>query len=512
MTATIQTGAIMKQATKNTLLSLVIAVVPLPALAADNSELEARITQLEKIIQTMQQQKAEQDKRVEMLPKEVAGLENQVTEAKTTKTEEKVNNKGSPIYGGFKDGLVFEDGTGDWKLQLNGRIQTDYRAYEPDDWKNDTFSIRRARFGGTFSFLKDFSVRVEGEYANENTGAKGTTALTYGHMDFNRWSAAKIRIGQFKPFFGLERPQSTNFTDFTELSLATNNGAIFTSTYDRGVMVFGDLLSWLNYSAYVVNGTGQNNDSVKDSKDVGVRANANLANFIGNKNVVLHVGTSVSSGSIGMSTAAGNSLTQTTEANGVQFFSVSNISSIITGTTVSPAKFTSHRDRLGLETALAFGSVKLQAEYINTNFEGKRGTTTPVAIVNFDNDIKAWYADLNWLVTGESYADAYKGGIFGRLKPKKNFDSKDGWGAFELGLRYSKFDASDFKSILTTPTVTTSFTSEVDSWTAGAKWIFNPNSRLLVNYIRTNFDTDIRVNGKLDDSEHAVVVRAQYDF
>lgn len=501
----------MKQVTKNTLLSLAIAAVfPLPALAAGNAELEARIAQLEKIIQSMQQQKAEQDKQIEVLTKEVAGVENQVTQAKITKTEEKGNSKGSPIYGGFKDGLVFEDGTGDWKLQLNGRIQTDYRTFEPDDWKNDTFSIRRARFGGTFSFLKDFSVRVEGEYANDNTGAKGTTALTYGYMDFSRWSAAKIRIGQFKPFFGLERPQSTNFTDFTELSLATNNGAMYTSTYDRGVMVFGDPLPWLNYSAYVVNGTGQNNDAVKDSKDVGVRVNANLANFIDNKNVVLHVGTSVSSGSIGMSTAAGNSLTQSTEANGVQFFSVSNVSSTTTGTTVNPAKFTSHRDRLGLETALALGPVKFQAEYIDTNFEGKRGPTA--AGVNFDNDIKAWYADLNWLVTGESYADTYKSGIFGRLKPKKNFDSKDGWGAFELGLRYSKFDASDFKSILTAPTATTSFTSEADSWTAGAKWIFNPNSRLLVNYIRTNFDTDIRVNGKLDDSEHAVVVRAQYDF
>lgn len=91
-------------------------------------------------------------------------------------------------------------------MQLNGRIQTDYGSFQPNDWKNDTFSIRRARFGGTFSFLKDFAVRVEGEYANDNTGAKGTSALTYGYLDFTRWSAAKIRVGQFKPFFGLERP------------------------------------------------------------------------------------------------------------------------------------------------------------------------------------------------------------------------------------------------------------------------------------------------------------------
>ncbi|MBC7696842.1 MAG: porin [Bacteroidia bacterium] len=495
---------------KRALLSSMIAVLMPLSAHAENPDLESRIQQLEKMIQNMQQQRAEQDKQVEILTKELAGIENQVSQSKITKTEEKGSSKGSPVYGSFKDGLVFDDGTGNWKLQLNGRIQTDYRSFQPNDWKNDTFSIRRARFGGTFSFLKDFAVRIEGEYANDNTGAKGTTALTYGYLDFTRWSAAKIRVGQFKPFFGLERPQSTNFTDFTELSLATNNGAMFTSTYDRGVMVFGDPLSWLNYNAYIVNGSGQNNDAVKDSKDIGGRVNANLANFIENKNVVLHVGASASEGSIGFSTAAGNSLTQVTEGSGVQFFNVANVNSTTTGTTVTPSRFSSDRDRWGLETALAYGPVKFQAEYIDTSFEGKRGPGP--AITRFDNDIKAWYADINWLVTGESYAESYKSGLFGRLKPKNNFDSKDGWGAFELGLRYSKFDASDFKALLPAPNATSSFTSEADAWTAGGKWLLNPNARLMLNYIHTKFDTDIRVNGKLDDAEDAVVLRAQYDF
>lgn len=116
------------------------------------------------------------------------------------------------------------------------------------------------------------------------------------------------------------------------------------------------------------------------------------------------------------------------------------------------------------------------------------------------------------MVTGESYADSYKSGVFARMKPKNNFDSKDGWGAIELGLRYSKFDASDFKSLLPVPTATTSFTSEADSWTGGAKWILNPNARILLNYIHTEFDTPIRVNSKLSDDEDALVLRAQYDF
>jgi len=483
---------------KISLIGLLVSALLLPHRAsADEADTAARIKQLEQMMQQLQAQRAEQDKQIELLTKELVGVENQISQSKIVKSEEKGKSQGSPVYGAFKDGLVFDDGTGKWKLQINGRIQADYKSYEPDEWRSDTFNIRRARFGGTFTFLKDFAVRVEGEYANDNTGARGTTALTYGYLDYTRWSAAKVRVGQFKPFFGLERPQSTNFTDFTELSLATNNGAIFTSTYDRGIMVFGDPLTWLNYNAYIVNGSGQNNDDVRDSKDVGARINANFAGLVDLKNTVIHGGASVSEGSIGYSTAAGNSIAQSTESNGNQFF---NVGSIL-GTR------TSDRSRWGVETALAYKSVKFQSEYIHANFEGTRAATG-----TFDNDIKAWYADLNWLVTGESYAEAYKSGVFGRIKPKNNFDDKDGWGAFELGLRYSKFDASDFKSILPAATATTAFTSEADSWTAGAKWILNPNARLLLNYIRTRFDNDIRINSKLDDVEKAVVVRAQYDF
>ena len=470
---------------------------------ADESDPNEQVKKLKQMVEKLQQQRLEQDKQMEILTKELVGVENQLSQSNIVKAVEKGSSKGAPVLANFKDGLVFEDGTGNWKLQLNGRIQTDYRAFKPDDWKNDTFSIRRARFGGTFSFLKDFAVRVEGEYANDNTGAKGTAALTYGYLDYTHWAAAKVRVGQFKPFFGLERPQSTNFTDFTELSLATNNGAIFTSNYDRGVMVFGDPLPWLNYNAYVVNGSGQNNDAVRDSKDVGGRIDANFANFTDNKDLVLHAGASASSGSIGFSTATGSGITQSTEGNGVQFFNAAFILPVHTD-----------RTRWGLETALAYGPVKFQGEYINSNFEGKRAPTAAGVGTSFDNDIKAWYADLTWLVTGESYADTYKSGVFGRIKPKNNFDDKGGWGALELGLRYSEFDASDFKSILALPTATApnTFTSEANAWTAGGKWILNPNARLMLNYIHTKFDTDIRVNGKLDDAEDAVVLRAQYDF
>jgi phosphate-selective porin OprO/OprP len=63
----------------------------------------------------------------------------------------KGQSKGEPVYASFKDGLVFDDGTGNWAIQFNGRVQADYRNIAPTEWKNDTFSIRRARLGSTFT-------------------------------------------------------------------------------------------------------------------------------------------------------------------------------------------------------------------------------------------------------------------------------------------------------------------------------------------------------------------------
>lgn len=480
---------------------------------ANEVELESRIKQLEEALKIMQQQRAEQDKQVEILTKELVGIENQVSQAKTTKSEEKGKSKGNPVFATTKDGLVFDDGSGDWSMQFNGRIQADYRSIDPHEWKNDTWDIRRARLGATFNFLKDFTMRVEGEYANTNDGSKSTTALTYGYLDWKHFNGVKVRIGQFKPVFGLERGESTNFTDFQELSLATANGAVFNSTYDRGVMLFGSPLKGLNYNAYWVNGSGQNNDAMKNGKDVGGRVAINLADYISLTNAVVHIGISGSQNMVQKSSAAlaGNdtALSAYTESNGATSNAIKyeNTTATTFFKTLAFGDADVEKNRLGLETALVYGPVKLQSEYINTNFEGK----------SIDKDIDAWYASLTWLLTGESYAKSYKDGMFGRVTPNHNFAlDKDGWGAFELGLRYSSFDASDFKLTGcvagTGCLASSSYTNKAYAWTGSAKWIVNPNTRILLNYVHTDFDTPITINSKSSDREDAVSMRAQYDF
>src|SRR3989338_10320185 len=146
-------------------LHIAVAVaLMLPTLSlADDSDPNARIQQLEKMMQQMQQQRAEQDQQLQALSKELMAVQEQLAQAREGKIAEKGKSTGSPVYAAFKDGVIFEDASGNWQLAINGRIQADYRAFSPDESAADTFSLRRARLGGTMTFYKDFVARIEGE-------------------------------------------------------------------------------------------------------------------------------------------------------------------------------------------------------------------------------------------------------------------------------------------------------------------------------------------------------------
>ena len=490
---------------------------------ADESEPGEQLKKLKQMVEQLQQQCLEQDKQMELLTKELVGVENQLSQSKIVKAEEKGSSKGSPVLANFKDGINFEDGSGNWKFAINGRVQADYRQFSPDETAADTFSLRRARLGGTFTFYKDFTARVEGEYSG------GSTTLTYGYIDINKFQSAKIRLGQFKPSYGLERAMSTNFTDFQERSMAD---VLLGSTFDRGVMVYGSPFTGFNYSVAYVNGTGtaDENNVKNDGKDLTGRATLNLAEMMDWKDAVVHIGGFYADGSQGSRRQASFVPVGQTEGRGVQFFASNcganadgTVNSAVTaacgGLLANGLKDNVSRTRSGFEAALAYGPAKLQGEFINTSFDG----------AGYSREIDAWYASAMWNVTGESFADMYKEGVFGRLKPRINYKSgADGWGALQVGARYSNFDASDFKTtnvagtgvLLNAPATTTDgllvATNKADAWTLGANWILNPNFRLMANYIRTDYDTPVlvRVNGvnKSLDKEDALTMRAQFDF
>jgi phosphate-selective porin OprO/OprP len=320
--------------------------------------------------------------------------------------------------------------------------------------------------------------------------------LDEAYVNFGWIKSAQIRVGQFQMPFSLEKITSDLFNNFQERFI----GDTMSPDKLRGLMVTGSPTTGLYYALAVANGNGAKNandvNNQVDGKEGIGRLALNLAEMFGQKKAVYHFGGSYADTTM----PAGSAFSGRTEARGITFF--------------TPIAFTGSpidRKQTGLETALAYGPVKLQGETVTSNYSGRSAGG-----VEYDKDIKAYYASLVWMITGESYADSYANSVFTRIRPNANFTGHgDGWGAWELGLRLSKWDAGDFRTgpAGTGTIAAAGTTAEADALTVGLKWIPNPNTRILLNYIRTKFDTPVNVAGGTPTSqEKAVTLRAQFDF
>ena len=405
--------------------------------------------------------------------------------AKGRKAEKK--NEGKV---GFKNGFKLESPDGESNMKISGRVQLDGRTFdnEASDDITDTWDIRRAYLGVSGTFNKYYGYKINGSF-----GSASSTSLDVAQFDLKYFKPAQLRFGQFKTPMSLEERTSSRFINFTERSYV-NNG-ILTTAKQQGVMLFGTPMKGLNYGLAMVNGYGQNVD-MADADDDGFKyiahVDADLATMNKWKNKVFHVGFNYATqdnADISLLTSG----SQSTLGKGQEFFGLVDPTGELDTST------------FGLEFAGANGPFKVQAEYAKTELDTDAN----------NQDINAYYLEAGWLISGESYADSYKsssdGGKFDRIKPAQAFNPTNfTGGAWELMAGVSKFDASDVTTTSAGFTRAATDTSEADSWRVGLKFIPDANTRILVNYINTDFGTAI--NSTTNKNEKALNVRMQYDF
>jgi len=437
----------------------------------------------------------------------------------------------------FNSGIVFENEDKSTSFKVGGRIHADYRYFDRDisnksltttnaGNESDTFDIRRARIELSGKFYNAYEFLISTDLAGTNQG-NTTSVLDQAWININWWKAAQFRFGQFKAPMNLEKVTSSNNIDFQERSYVNQ----LAPNEDRGVMVWGIPKDGTTYAFAVTSGEGAKNRNDSDPRVDKVeyvgRGTVNFAEIMGNKEAVYHIGaagsytefaksnTTAAVGGVGGNGFYSGTNSIRTEARGI------NLLTLPVLTSVANVDNGIERTRYGVETALAQGPFKVQAEWLRNKFEGDLTTTR-----SFNNNVDAWYVEALWLITGENYADSYKDGAFGGIKPKSNFEWGKGPGAWEIGARYSKLDAKDFKDLATVngaaiPGVagsstinTTNSTLEADTWTIGLKWIATPNTRFLLNYVQTKFDTPIALGSttNLEDKERAITARAQWNF
>lgn len=431
--------------------------------------------------------------------------------------------KESAVSAKFKDGLSFESGDGKFKAQINGRVHADYRFYDYDDDKNnavltpgnsiansnsvtDTFDIRRARLGFKAAWKDYYEAEVVADLSS------GSSKLDVGYLNVAWWKPVQFRFGKFKMPMNLEELTSSNNIDFMERSFVNQ----LAPAKETGIMVHGAPFTGVTYALAASNGVkdgGVESDIREDGKDVYGRLTANFAEIMGNKDMVLHAGASFSEGDSPEGTVG---VSGVTEGKGATFFRAPTLAN-------AAGRYGGiDRSRVGLEGAVAYGPFKVQAEWLQMNNEFKTPTRS------YDLDTENWYAEAMWTITGEKYADAYKGGAFGGLKPAKDFDPTTfSGGLWEVGVRYSEFDASDYNAVGvgqgvgTDGGITTKAAgfAKADAWTAGLKFLPTANTRLMLNYVATDYSDVIGgatggviINNKRVDDEKALIMRAQWMF
>jgi phosphate-selective porin OprO/OprP len=499
-------------------------------------------------------------------------------------------------------------------IQLTGRMHFDARYNSLDGfgdesaypWNRDLdsksgasqFEMRRARLGakgrigGVADYLLQFNL----------VGAK---VIDEAYIDINKFELAGLKFGMSKVPFGLEQLTSSNNIDFMERSYADQ----LSPAKKLNVQLHGETTG-VTYAG----GLFQMNDSALSQKDHSLstagRVTANFAELMGNKDMIMHVGLAgynsnyemntasssntsgdaetVNRGSVFAFTSGGRGLANAyrmqiagaepgssgldnstsatacsvTVPSGSSTAAQTLTCAVGTSTsglnagynTLSPTTASVHTDRFGLEGILAWNNFKVQGEYSDASYKARSLGATGVGSTTGESqakaDVKTWYAEALWVVTGEKYSDAYKKGAFGALKPKNEFnmDSGTGYGLWELGFRVDAFDVTDTSSTGSTKSrfqgTTNNLTSgKIDectsatvgtcnggakSYTAGVKWVMNPNMLIKANYTYTDYDNafyaiDIGAKTpragstpnpglKLTDHENLLMVRGQYSF
>ena len=122
---------------------------------------------------------------------------------------------------------------------------------------------------------------------------------------------------------------------------------------------------------------------------------------------------------------------------------------------------------MNLEAASIWGPFAASAEYYYGEFDGVG--------VTGDTDMEGFYVQGSYFLTGESRR--YKNGAFSSVKVKDPLGG-GGWGAWELGLRYSSTDlgagiGADSGDVLT----------------AALNWYVNNNMMFKLNYVKTFCDS-----------------------
>ncbi|MES1989562.1 MAG: porin [Pseudomonadota bacterium] len=360
--------------------------------------------------------------------------------------------------------LEMESHDGKFSMGIAGRIQAD--AYAIDDAgssKNpmgNGMELRRVRLGAYGKMYGDWKYKFEVEYAGDKVTVKDAFIETTLAKNLN------IRAGHFKEYYGIDNLTSDNTITFMERALSN----VYWPEEAMGVgLTYTDGKFWGAQAGIFTPGVV--NGGTTDDTDWAATGRIYAAPEVAGGKV--HVGLNGSYRSSESSLTTATKFEQRPESHIAE-------KTLRTGNITNPDSET----RFGPEVAANFGAVTVQAQYDWSTIERLNGAPA----VSTDGG----YVEASWFVTGEKRNYSVKTGTFSRT---------DATNAIQLAARVSHLDFSD-------AALTDARRGVQDDVTFGANYYFNPNVRLMLNYVLADLDYTVGA----DETYNIVQSRIQLDW
>ena len=369
-------------------------------------------------------------------------------------------------------------------LKIGAWMQNDARIFMGTHPGNTQFLLRRARMDLRGAMARLFTFRLMGEFEGDN----GTNAanLKEGWVEYSQFPGFRVRLGQYKPPFGLENLSSDLWLDFMERAVGEN---FIRPEQELGLMLLGKLFkNRLEYGVSLSNGSGHNIIENNDAKDVAGRLA--LTPFApSSKKWINQI-------SLGVSSMYGKQNT-TLDAAGPSTAAGTRLFAFVNPTAGNDVTVNDYRLRLGGDLQWTVGPFSFKTEYAMQRLSG----------LNFGGVNRNWIlhghdTSVSWVVTGEDKSNQHS------VNPRHPFDPKEGqWGALELASRFEILHADQ-------GLIDAGFAAGTDdlwSTTAGVNWYLNSHVRVTGNYVFSKFD-DAIANAGAKDSEHVLLFRGQFNL
>ena len=374
-----------------------------------------------------------------------------------------------------KGGFQIKSDDGNFEAKLGGRIHFDGNFYTSEkdiatagaDKKNSQFFFRRARItieGRAY----DYTYKFENDFANSaDAAAKTNEGIREMWIGRQVMGNKNLRLGQAKPYRGMEELTSSNEITFMERPLATASG-IYNNQFTTGAFLDG---SGEGYGYGVSVYTPRSVDAA-ETQGLGVNARGFIVPVRSNGNLV-HIGLSASQDNFETNTTSKDPRIVGRE-NGLK-----------TGDLIAKDRYNEQRT-IAAELAARFGAFSMQGEYAKAAFEDNR--TTGTALGQPDQDLDTYYVQASYFLTEHTKPYDFKKGVF--KSPKLNGEE----GAVELKARYDVIENKDIKG------------NEASAYTVGVNYYATPNTRFMVEYVKG--ETDVGT----DKDAAAITARAQFNF